>query len=61
MHRDRDLRSDLRVEKNDRGEEVTNGDALQHTGNAKFGEPKIRKSVEKQANSENYNRALDYL
>src|SRR6185503_2823557 len=59
--RDCDLCSEFRVEKNDRGEEVTDGDALQHTWNAILREPEIRQSVEKQADHEDDQRALDDL
>ena len=59
--RDDDLRPDFRVQKNDRSKEITDGDALQHAGNANSRELKIRKACEKNSQRENDQRAPDDL
>ena len=55
----RHLSSEPGIQKNDRRKEVTDGDTLQDTGNLILCKSEIRKAIDKQADRENGEGALD--
>jgi hypothetical protein len=53
------LRSGLRRQKDERSDQITDRDSLQHAGNTNRSELKIRKAVEKQSETKDDRAAFD--